>query len=314
MTVDDAPGASGAPGPDDPTLPEGTAVPVVPETGSPDHNEVDFGFAAAATDRGLRHHRNEDAFSLAVGSPGRAVIAVCDGVSSSANPHRASAAAAAAAIDALAPLLERPPASDQAVADALRSAVAAAGAAVGTVDPDEPGGYPAAPSTTIVVAVVDPGRVATGSIGDSRVYFLLPDEGTGSRLTVDDSLAELAIAKGVPAGEAYSSPQAHVITRWLGSNEGGGGDPAVNVVTPGRPGLLVVCTDGLWNSFEAAEQLAALARPAAGVPAEAARLLVRAALDAGGSDNVTVAVVAVGPDPDAAPGELPTGTTPAVDA
>ncbi len=62
-----------------------------------DHLEQELGGVAAVTDRGLRHHRNEDAFAvtaaaLADGSP--AVVAVvCDGVSSAARPDEASAAA-----------------------------------------------------------------------------------------------------------------------------------------------------------------------------------------------------------------------------
>ena len=280
-------------GGDDPTLPAVPAAAPVPPAGSPDHHETDAGTAAAVTDRGLRHHRNEDAVALATGAGGRAVLAVCDGVSSSANPHRASASAATAAVDVLRPLLERPPASAGEVVDALRSAVAAAGEAVAGVDHDEPGGYPAAPSTTIVAAVVDPGRVVVASIGDSRAY-LLTAEG-GSRLTVDDSLAEMAIASGVPPADAYASRHGHVITRWLGDNDGGGGEPSVNVAELHSAGLLVVCTDGLWNYYEAPEQLAALAGASDGTPIDVARRLVAAAVDAGGDDNVTVAAVAVAP-------------------
>jgi serine/threonine protein phosphatase PrpC len=268
-----------------------------------DHREADYGFAAAVTDRGLRHRRNEDAFELATTADGRAVVAVCDGVSSSANPDQASAAAAAAAVAALRPLLDGPPAADEEVAGAVRAAVAAAHAAVGHVPGTEPGGYPAAPSTTIVTAVVDPGRVVVASVGDSRAYWLAPTDPAGRKLTVDDSLAEMAIAQGVPADTAYASPQAHVITRWLGANVGGS-DPEVGVYTTDHGGVLLVCTDGLWNYFEPPERLAQLVH-ASGTdsPLRVARTLVDAANGAGGVDHVTVAVVAVagtGPDGEAA--------------
>lgn len=260
--------------------------------GTEDHRETDLGTAAAVSDRGLRHHRNEDAYAVEVGPDGRAVVVVCDGVSASANPDQAAAAAAGAAVDALRPLLDRPPAEDGEVAGALRRAVAAAGAAVGSVPPVEPGGRPAPPSTTIVAAVVDPGRVSVASVGDSRAYWLDPAAGDGRKLTVDDSLAELAIAEGVPADAAYSLPQAHVITRWLGVGAREG-DPEVAIYAPGPTGVLLVCSDGLWNYHESAESLVALvAGP--GAPGSAigmARTLVGAALDAGGGDNVTVAVV-----------------------
>jgi hypothetical protein len=54
-----------------------------------DHAEIDLGLAAGVTDRGLRHHRNEDAMAMATGqmTSGPAAIAVvCDGVSSSSRP------------------------------------------------------------------------------------------------------------------------------------------------------------------------------------------------------------------------------------
>src|SRR5947199_152444 len=64
---------------------------------SRDHAEVDLGPAAGVSDRGLRHHRNEDAMALAAEqAPDRpAVVAVgCDGVSSSARPDQPSQVAA----------------------------------------------------------------------------------------------------------------------------------------------------------------------------------------------------------------------------
>src|SRR5262249_57874387 len=69
-----------------------------------DHQEVDLGIVAGVTDRGLRHHRNEDAMALATATTaaGPAVVAVvCDGVSSSAHPDEASLAAARAAAGVL---------------------------------------------------------------------------------------------------------------------------------------------------------------------------------------------------------------------
>src|SRR6201989_2885968 len=66
---------------------------------SRDHAEVALGPAAGVSDRGLRHHRNEDAMALAAeqAPDGPAVVAiVCDGVSSSTRPDEASQVAAQA--------------------------------------------------------------------------------------------------------------------------------------------------------------------------------------------------------------------------
>src|SRR5512142_3334436 len=71
---------------------------------SRDHVEVDLGPAAGVSNRGLRHHRNEDAMALdtAQAPDGPAVVAVvCDGVSSSARPDQASLVAADAALPVL---------------------------------------------------------------------------------------------------------------------------------------------------------------------------------------------------------------------
>jgi len=65
-----------------------------------DHAELDLGLLAGVTDRGLRHHRNEDAMALAATTTkaGPVLVAVvCDGVSSSARADEASLAAVRAA-------------------------------------------------------------------------------------------------------------------------------------------------------------------------------------------------------------------------
>ncbi|MFC6513908.1 hypothetical protein ACFQFR_13890 [Streptomyces goshikiensis] len=76
-----------------------------------DHLEEELGSVAAVSDRGLRHHRNEDSFAVAATalSDGSAatVAIVCDGVSSASRPDDASAAAAAAANEALLEALPR---------------------------------------------------------------------------------------------------------------------------------------------------------------------------------------------------------------
>ena len=57
---------------------------------------------------------------------------------------------------------------------------------------------------------------------------------------------------------------------------------------PGR-GVLLLCSDGLWNYQPEAGKLAEMALPQAlGDPLGAATELVRFALESGGADNVTV--------------------------
>ncbi|HEX9317127.1 MAG TPA: hypothetical protein VGA71_17175, partial [Actinomycetota bacterium] len=67
------------------------------------------------------------------------------------------------------------------------------------------------------------------------------------------------------------------------------------MTVPG-PGIVLVCTDGLWNYYEtpaSLRELIAAGPPGEGV-LETARRLVDAALEAGGHDNITVAMKSLG--------------------
>ncbi|MDQ6727903.1 MAG: zinc ribbon domain-containing protein, partial [Actinomycetota bacterium] len=67
-----------------------------------DHSEVTQTGVAAVSDRGRKHHRNEDAFAVRREGVGRVLAVVCDGVSTTVNPDLASQAAADAALAVLA--------------------------------------------------------------------------------------------------------------------------------------------------------------------------------------------------------------------
>lgn len=255
----------------------------------------DFLAVAAVTDKGLRHHRNEDAMALR-GGPAFSVLVVCDGVSTTANPDQASVAAAGAFADALAEALAGDP-TPEGIAQAMQAATERAQAAVEGVPRQEPGGYTQAPSSTLVAAVVTAAGLVTANVGDSRAYWIDPTPAAAScRLTTDDSLAEAAIAEGVPPEEAYAARDAHTITHWLGADAPELAPHVAITPAPG-PGILLVCSDGLWNYYESPDSLADLLAqgPAGESLLDGARRLVDAAIDAGGMDNITVALAAFGP-------------------
>ncbi|WP_433468054.1 PP2C family serine/threonine-protein phosphatase [Spirillospora sp. CA-128828] len=304
--------------------------------------------AAGASDRGLRYSRNEDALALAAHAAGIAVV-VSDGVGSSQRPEEASRAAADTGA---AELVERLDSGEDAE-DATRHAALRAAAAVAALSTSPSD----APSCTYVSAVTRGPVVTVGWIGDSRAYWLsaegaaepagngapgpAPDEadadevstgdmaelGSSRRLTEDDSWAAFMVAEGsLTEAEAEAHPNAHVITAWLGA-DAGQVSPHIATFRPSGPGTLLVCSDGLWNYFPGAGDLAALlagapeAGPGGGTEGETggapddgadgeagggageaahdpaadplgvARMLVRQALDAGGRDNITVAVI-----------------------
>ncbi|WP_262384842.1 PP2C family protein-serine/threonine phosphatase [Actinoplanes teichomyceticus] len=96
-----------------------------------DHTEADGEpVAAAVSDRGRRHHRNEDAMWLAVGADAADVV-VCDGVSSSFDPDVASEVAARTAGELLAraqhPVRPARPAADEPTGELARPQPAQAG-------------------------------------------------------------------------------------------------------------------------------------------------------------------------------------------
>jgi serine/threonine protein phosphatase PrpC len=262
-----------------------------------DHMELESGPVAAVSDRGLRHHRNEDAFALAQaalpdGTP-VSVAVVCDGVSSATRPDEASAAASRTAADALTEALPRGVHPQTAMHEAIQAAARAVDALAG--DPARPREHAPqenAPACTLVAALVADGLLVVGWVGDSRVYWVPDDRSAPARLTEDDSWAAQMVAAGLMSeAQAYADERAHAITGWLGA-DAYELEPHTASFKPDRPGVVVVCTDGLWNYAETAEQMAEVVpADAATRPLHSARVLVGHALDGGGHDNVTVAVV-----------------------
>ncbi|WP_348772222.1 PP2C family serine/threonine-protein phosphatase [Streptomyces sp. RPA4-5] len=263
-----------------------------------DHMEDEVGGIAAVSDRGHRHHRNEDFFALRTaalpdGTP--AVVAVvCDGVSSATRPDEASTAASEAAGEALRESLPRGTHPAQAMHDAILAASSAVDALAN--DPSlahDEHRQQNAPACTFVGAVVGGGLLTVGWVGDSRAYWI-PNDRTAppARLTEDDSWAAQMVANNLMSeAEANADERAHAITGWLGA-DAYEVEPHTATFKPDGPGIVVVCTDGLWNYAESAEQMAAvLPYDAPARPLNGARTLVTHALDGGGHDNVTVALV-----------------------
>ncbi|MQA26748.1 MAG: hypothetical protein GEU94_15065 [Micromonosporaceae bacterium] len=273
-------------------------------TASRDRAAIDLGVVAGATDRGRRRSRNEDAF--AVGRLGGATAAVvCDGVASAPRSDQAAVAAAEAGIGALLGAVAdgaSPSAATEAAAHAAADAAAEVGrtTAVGRAQGDPARaapGDPGPPSCTYVSALVSPGSVAIGWVGDSRAYWVGPGE--ARVLTIDDTLAGRLAADGVPADdERRQDPLAVALLCWLGA-DAEKVEPNVAVLEPTEPGLVVVCSDGLSRYLDSPADLLALrqrrdampdGRPTPS-PAAFAATLVRHAVESGGADNIAVAVL-----------------------
>ena len=271
-----------------------------------DHQEVVFDANfAAISDRGIRHSRNEDAFTIDRLPDGTHVLVVCDGVSSSTDPGSASSLASQTACQSIVQDLNQGILPEV----ALKNAIARASTAVTDLGKKlKAKGEP--PSTTIVCAIALPPTsdnvtVHLAWVGDSRAYWLSDAASEGSMaLTQDHSWMNEVVAAGeMTLPEAEASPNAHAITRWLGADSYNDDGPshdepsfAKHIVT--QPGQLMVCSDGLWNYAPEVSELQNLMHGALMHQSPTDRDTIyqikhclNFALKCGGQDNITIAVL-----------------------
>ena len=84
-------------------------------------------------------------------------------------------------------------------------------------------------------------------LGDSRAYWLArprpagPGAHHGRLVARGDGRGRL-----LSEADALASPQAHVVTGWLGADSATL-RAARGEVRAARPGVLLLCSDGLWN-------------------------------------------------------------------
>jgi protein phosphatase len=140
--------------------------------------------------------------------------------------------------------------------------------------------------TTMTLACSLGTTVVLGHIGDSRAYLF--HRGRLCQLTRDHTLVQSLLDAGhLTPKQASRHPWRHVLTRSLSSGERTfDGDFQRAGLADGDQ--LLLCTDGLTNMVGDAA-IAAVLRGAASAD-DACRTLVAAALNNGGTDNVTVAL------------------------
>jgi PPM family protein phosphatase len=142
-------------------------------------------------------------------------------------------------------------------------------------------------STTVTAALFDGTTLQVGHVGDSRGYLLR--HGTLQSLTTDHTLVQSLVDEGrITEQEARVHPHRNLILKAVdGVHEP---DPDLFSV-PVEPGdRVLLCSDGCSGVLEP-ETMAELL--GSGPLDEAAGALVRASLEAGSSDNVTVVLAEV---------------------
>jgi protein phosphatase len=234
----------------------------------------------AVTDVGRVRRGNEDNL-FANGT----LFAVADGMGG----HLAGEVASQIAIDTLGSIVE-----GTMSADAVTAAILQANDSI-QIQASDPDHDRRGMGTTLVgLALVRHGadeHWLIFNIGDSRLYRF--DEEGLAQVTVDHSeIQELVESGSVTSVEALTHPQRNVITKALGSQPAPTAD--LWLIPPVAGERYLLCSDGLSNELRDDAIAAVFAQTLS--PQGTADELVRQALEAGGRDNVTVIVVAVGED------------------
>jgi serine/threonine protein phosphatase PrpC len=238
---------------------------------------------AGQTDTGRVRARNEDAL---LQRPERGLFAVADGMGG----HAAGDIASRIAVDILD---EHTVELEGDVAEALRRAVRAGHDAIiraAHADTALQG-----MGTTLTALHVDPvtSRCVIAHVGDSRAYRWA--EGTLEQLTRDQTWVQEQVESGsLDAEQARHHPFSAMLTCALGIEDT---ELDIQVVEPdAAPGsTFLLCSDGLVARLDDQELRSVLLDHNGDLEA-AARALVDAANEAGGPDNITVALVRVESD------------------
>ena len=238
---------------------------------------------AAITDTGCERELNEDRYAVIECSSGLAWI-VCDGMGGAMGGELA----AQLAIDAIRRDLENLP--SRPVDVSIKSAILEANRVI-VLRRQNPAF--SGMGTTVVGIMFNGPEVSIAHAGDSRAY-LIRDRAI-QQLTKDHTYVQDLVDKGkISSEEALSHPQAHVLTRCIGSEPGlevdveklwiwesNGSDPV---------DYILLCSDGLYSLVSDGE-IANIVSDFA--PQRACVELVELGKSRGGYDNITVAVIPI---------------------
>jgi serine/threonine protein phosphatase PrpC len=249
------------------------------------------------TDPGIKrkYKPNEDSVFAAQGArPQKAqlqqfgLFVVADGMGGHANGQDASRLAIQTIINFMVPKLsEGKDMQDAEFLKLLAEGVQQANMAVYKQNQEQRGDM----GTTMTAALVIGSMAFVANVGDSRTYLYREPEGL-VKVTKDHSVvASLVDAGVIKPDDIYTHPKRNQIYRSLGEKS------VVEVDTftvPLKPGdKLLLCSDGLWDMVRDPEIQRVMHTPVPD-PSQTGEALIKAALDGGGDDNVSVIVVNIG--------------------
>ncbi len=237
---------------------------------------VDLGFK---TDKGVKRSNNEDAFFIL---RKESVFIVADGVGG----NRSGEIASRTAVNEVAQYIEEGPEKSMSGEEVLREAVERANYRVYDLSQryEENHGM----ATTMVIALLRGKNMYIANVGDSRAY--LYRKGELKQISVDHTYVnELVKAGVISADEAKHHIDKNMITKAVG---------AENVISPDifkikikEDDCILLCTDGLYGELSDTEIKRTFDKNMS--MTDTVNLLVDAANENGGGDNITAICIRV---------------------
>jgi protein phosphatase len=239
---------------------------------------------AAITDAGCERELNEDRYAV-IESPSGLAWLVCDGMGGVSGGELA----AQLALDAIRRDLENMPVRSP--EEALKSAILEANRII-VLRRQNPAF--AQMGTTVVASLFSGPEMVVTHAGDSRAYLVR--DGAIQQLTTDHTLVQDMVDRGkIRAEEALAHPDAHILTRCIGSEPGLAVQQKRFWIWPGDKSdgsdFLMLCTDGLYSQVSDGEMANLISQ---NPPQQACVKLVELAKERGGYDNITLAIIPLG--------------------
>lgn len=242
-------------------------------------NSYDFNFASHV---GHVRKNNEDYFGEKKLAGGH-VFVVCDGMGGHSGGEIASKKAVECIIDYF--TRSRGENAVQMIHEAIKFANSQVHG-FATTYPE----YTGMGTTCVVVYLTQSMKIYYGHVGDSRLY-LQKSKGL-TVLTKDHSYVQFLVDTGeIEESQMETHPSKNQILRALGIDEVVKPEVCPEPLSPNAGDLFLLCSDGL-NGMIGKEQIQSLlTNKEKKSLAEKAQILIQAALDGGGKDNVTVGLI-----------------------
>ncbi|MCJ7624466.1 MAG: protein phosphatase 2C domain-containing protein [Anaerolineaceae bacterium] len=238
---------------------------------------------------GLVRDHNEDALfsltsNLAVGDQQLAygIFIIADGMGGHERGELASSLAVRTTAHHIASSIHEnildfdPDGQKESVQEIMRAAV---GAAQHTVLQNAIGG-----GTTLTVVVIIGDRVNIAHVGDSRVYFIYPDERMDV-VTKDHTFVNQLIRIGqITEEEARQHPERNVLYRAIGQMEEL--EPDIGTYQYPQDGYILICSDGLWGVVPE-QKIVEIVRSTTNLTVACGKMIT-VANENGGPDNISV--------------------------